>query len=369
MNSHVYPQNQEIQETPCLEEASKVTGEVGKSLWLQVKSLSPVLGSVSLAVPRRQAVVARRIFPGKDYLKGQLGSTLGFQWFASPRGDRVLLTGVGEDREADASPRIEAAPGSRRAREGDCASRPSGPQPFPSTRGNRSLCSAPPPPPSGSGKELRHNSLVSRGPDGARRSRTPEAGSLRPPRLPRATLTAPTSRRPTSRRRPFWSPPFSSRRPQLLRWPNGLLRPRGRGHRERGRSRHHVSRPGWRLRSGPGPAPGARARTGGAAGSHAHATPAQPGPGLPGARGCLLLDGAMGPFWEREGKTGRLYGFQCQYPRARAATNPLGSKESEEGYCRPAWVRWGIGMLGGPQKEVVENGGSQQRNRGDSVPV
>lgn len=52
------------------------------------------------------------------------------------------------------------------------------------------------------------------------------------------------------------------------------------------------------------------------------------------------------------------------------ATNPLGSKESEEeGYCRPAWVRWGIGMLGGPQKEVVENGGSQQRNRGDSVPV
>lgn len=41
---------------------------------------------------------------GETVLKGSSGPRCGFQWFASPHGDRVWFTGVGEDREADASP-------------------------------------------------------------------------------------------------------------------------------------------------------------------------------------------------------------------------------------------------------------------------
>ena len=116
----------------------------------------------------------------------------------------------------------------------------------------------------------------------------------------------------------LWSPPFSPVGSQPRPRPSGY---RGRGAATRipalGRRRHHVSGPGWRGRSGPCPAPPARAHTRGGAGSHPYPTPAQPAPGLPGARGCLFLDGAMGPFWENKGKSRRLCGLCGQCPRAR----------------------------------------------------
>lgn len=100
-----------------------------------------------------------------------------------------------------------------------------------------------------------------------------------------------------------WLPPFSPRgsRPGGCRGQGAAARIPARGRR-----RHHVSGPGRRGRSGQCPAPRARAHTRGGAGSRPHPTPAQPRPGLPGACGCLLLDGAMGPFWERKGKNGHL---------------------------------------------------------------
>lgn len=250
----------------------------------------------------RQAVVAEGIFPG------DLWSTLRvFRGLHLQRGDS-WLPGVSEDREAGPRPRPAAAAGSRPERRGVRATQASRPSRFPSTGGNWSLCSAPPPPRVASGN--RAYSEICRGPgdrDGAWRSGAPRAAPGR------AALAAPSSLHPAPRRPPCGRPPF-----RLFvaagAGPGRLQRPRATGPRARAQRRHHVSGPDWRGRSGPSPAPRARARSSGGAGPRTHPTPGQLGPGFPGARGCLLQVGAMGPLWERKGKTRRLCGPLLSVP-------------------------------------------------------
>lgn len=94
MKSHVYPQNQEIQETPCLGEASKVTGEVGKSRGFRKVSV-PSFEQCLLRLPQTTGCGRERNFPGRDCPNGELGSTLRRSGFASPPGARNMFTAVG----------------------------------------------------------------------------------------------------------------------------------------------------------------------------------------------------------------------------------------------------------------------------------
>lgn len=237
-----------------------------------------------------QAAVARGNFPReRPSSKAPQGHAAGFRGLHLPRGDGVLLHPVSEEREADST---LSDPGHPHAREKEVAQRaPSRPWPgLPPRAGSRSLRSAPPPPRAASGNEPAAKAAWGLGrPSPSLRVGRPRSRS--PP--PRLAYWPPAP----------WSPPFSPRGSR----PGGC---RGRGAAARiparGRRRHHVSGPGRRGRSGPCPAPRARAHTRGGAGSHPHPTPAQPRPGLPGPCGCLLLDGAMGPFWERKGKNGHL---------------------------------------------------------------
>lgn len=182
MNSHVYPQNQEIQETPYLEEASKVTGEVGKSRGFRKVSV-PSFEQCLLRFPQTTGCGRGRNFPGRDCPKGELGST--FSGWHLHRGTGHCLLGWARSARRRPAPGSPLLPDPGGREEGVVQADPPARSPSLQPAGTRSL-GVRRPPPQVARKKLRHHPLASADPDGApRRELRKQAPRARPSRRPR----------------------------------------------------------------------------------------------------------------------------------------------------------------------------------------